>query len=496
MIAARSGRWDGSGWGLIVCVSLSLILRAVFFDQYARFLRPIGDEHFYWTRALDLLVLLENLGSPSHPGAIAALDHVIDRGWFLPGLSIILLPVRALALETEMARLYIGGINFFLYAFSVYAIDRVVGRRSSLLVAAISGLFPVCVAYSFFFWGQLIAGQLIVLLLLGLILIHRALERARPLHLPAVAIGLMLVAIVYVRANFILIVPTVFGILLAQHLLLFEPRTAIAKFAPVALIAAAVFIAGLAPWSATLSSRMGGFYLTTTSVDLNRIITFAPPAILDDIVGDQNRFLALHRHLSGEAKRDGVPYAEAIRSAKERFLATLSLEQYTEAVTRNFAGYFLAENNLFRRIEKTKYHKHKKNTRPQPWDSTLLDWMRPLNSLMWYALLSLSVAALCVPFSLPGTSWLLPASFKGFFWAICAHPFVSVTHGQYYIGMLPLLIFLVAVVSSQGWPKRLLFRDCTNPGDRIMYGAQALSTCLVIGTVGLLLLGGLGPLGP
>ena len=106
-----------------MCVSLSLILRAVFFDQYARFLRPIGDEHFYWTRALDLLVLLENLGSPSHPDAIAALDHVIDRGWFLPGLSIILSPVRALALETEMARLYVGGINFFLYA-----LNKVVGN--------------------------------------------------------------------------------------------------------------------------------------------------------------------------------------------------------------------------------------------------------------------------------------------------------------------------------------------------------------------------------
>ena len=131
----------------------------------------------------------------------------------------------------------------------------------------------------------------------------------------------MMVVIVYVRANFILIVPTVFGILLAQHLLVFETRAAILKFAPVGLVAAAVFIVGLAPWSATLSSRMGGFYLTTTSIDLNMIITFAPPAMLDDVVSDKNRFLALHRHLRDEAERGGVSQAEAIRSARKRFLS-------------------------------------------------------------------------------------------------------------------------------------------------------------------------------
>ena len=263
-------------------------------------LRLVGDEKHYFTCAGDLIALFGSLGRLSAPETVELVDRIVGRGWFMPGMSLVILPVRLLTDDLLLVRLYLGAVNTLLFLALVWRVDRLFGRRSALLVATLAGLFPVLVSYSFLLWGESVAIQVALLLLLHLQSLPSRLRDGPPGVVHAGGVGLVLVALVYLRPSLVSLPLLVLGVVFAMLLANRPLRVACLHGLRFALPLAFVFALGIAPWSWALSQRMEGFFLTTTSLRMNRITAFAPREVVAGTDPRRGQFL---QHASLRALR-------------------------------------------------------------------------------------------------------------------------------------------------------------------------------------------------
>ncbi|MDP2772486.1 MAG: hypothetical protein Q8O61_02935, partial [Nocardioides sp.] len=208
--------------------------------------------------------------------------NVVGSGWFMPGMSALLTPLFVVDPDASvfLIRCYLGVLTTVLLLLAVRSVRRTFGDLYAALLLVFPGLVPMWVLFSFAAWGDLVAGLLIVMLVAHLVAIFRQVRNGAAFSLSEGAwLGLVGIAVVYLRSSAALLVGGMFVIVLAAAVVLLrgrERRQAIAALAA----AGAVFLALLAPWSITASHSLGGRVVTTTSV----------PAALANTFGDYDRF--------------------------------------------------------------------------------------------------------------------------------------------------------------------------------------------------------------
>lgn len=479
-----------SGLGLVLAAGV--LARLAYFWLVARVLPVSGDEQDYFHGAPHLDRVLTHLGSLGAPDVAAAVDRVIGDGWFLPGMTLLVLPSHLLGGDLAAARLWVGVVNVGLWGLLVWRMQRVLGRRSAIVVAAVGALSPTWVAFSFALWGDLIGGQVAVLLVLALVAVQRAVETGRDAAWRWLVLGAGVGALVYVRPNFVLLLPVLLVVTLAIHLDALEWRRGLGRALRAGLLASLAFAVCLAPWSIPLSLRMGGVYPTTTSIDLNLLLAFTPPSRWNAMVetlpphagGSLLRYY--RHHFEPEMARRGLSYHDLVREEQARLLAGVTPESYAAGVRRNVDDYLFDQNVFLDRFERLTSGASPGGAASRAWAG-----FDALNSAVWYACLLLGFVGLVVPWGLAGRLfWLVPA-LQLTCAAAAIQPFVSVAHTRHAVALLPILTAILAAAMTTA-PRWLLRPDDPHPtpGRRLLVAAQRGTSVLVVAGVVLVWWGG------
>ena len=448
----------GKGHVLMSASALVLIAagisRLVYFLVFASFQDLKGDERHYFDGAVYVINLATRI--------VAGLDteqtvaSILSRGWFMPGMSILLAPVRLMTSSVAVARLYIGCLNFALLVGLVTLVRQQYGKRSALVTASLLGFFPGMIIFSFTFWGGSLAGQLIVVVLLLLTTTKRSPLEGPHLWRRPLLVGILVLVVVYLRPGYIVMLPIAAVILVLLHLH-FETSVSLAvrrSTVAIALLTAVVLI-GLAPWSYALSKDKGGLFLTTTTIELNTIIRFGRREDVNAVHPEIHlRVRAWDKWITERSEKTGESYADILSNERRRILSSVDFAMYRQVVRRQLRQFYLRENDFFdRMVDRMVSSPHASTIgRSEAFSSTI----RAVNSVAWRLLLLSGLMLLLAPLSCKRENWWAALNFKITFLALSIQPFVSIAHGRYYIALVPLLIVTVSVVTN-GRPRAIPF---------------------------------------
>ena len=255
---------------LVIVVGLGVLLRVVLFLQVAR--TPFsGDEVAYADGGRAFSNLLRDLASLHAPDTAELRRDVIGSGWFMPGMSLLLTPLYLLVPHADvgLARGWLGLLVLLAHVLAVADVRRVLGRWWALGLALVPGLVPMWLLLGFTAYGDLLAGLVATVLITRLVaVLQRAGRGVAPTRRDGALLGLLAIVTVYLRGSSM---PLVAGIgvvgLLAVR---WCGRRAIASI----LVAGAIFLGVLAPWSIAASATFHTRVLTTTSVPMALANTF------------------------------------------------------------------------------------------------------------------------------------------------------------------------------------------------------------------------------
>ena len=88
------------------------VVQLLVFACIARHIPFYGDEVWYFDKSKLIAPLVLNVVRFDFDGAGKVLDAIIGRGWFMPGMSIVVFPVTFFTDSAAMIRLYLGALNF------------------------------------------------------------------------------------------------------------------------------------------------------------------------------------------------------------------------------------------------------------------------------------------------------------------------------------------------------------------------------------------------
>jgi hypothetical protein len=359
--------------------------------------------------------------------AAATLSQIVDEGWFMPGMSILLAPltlitdpvlckeiqnIQILADDPSkvpsvcvqdpfpahfvlIARFYLGVLNFAAVATILRYLQKAFGPRGPLIYMLCGLALPYYWMFSFMIWGDLIAAHLLLCLLLFVFDRIGSPMKANSHGLgSAVWIGAALGGITYLRGFYYMFAPlfaALFFLGLPPHRPL-RVRIGIAALRSSGFVLALAVV--LAPWTAAVTWHHG-FHLTTTSTPPSRIILLGN--------SDKVRIAANIRRFFFE---DDFPYRFA-------------------RISEPSVGY-----------------------PPREWRRSAFDILICVNYWGWRALLAIGTILLLTPIAFNTSNLFLSTIFKYVVVLYSTHPFMVLAHSRYYVEYLPFIAAALAAVAT------------------------------------------------
>src|SRR5438309_3972388 len=236
------------------------IVQLLVFVLLARHVPLSGDEVWYFETSKLIPTLVTHLFYLDFAGARDAFFKIIDLGWFMPGMSILLTPVTLFTDSIPIARFYLGVLNFAAVTTLLVYMHKEFGRRGPLLYLLCCLVIPYYSMYCFTIWGDLIAAHLLLCLLLFVFGTRTDLKS--PTLGFAIKVGGALAGITMLRGFYWMFAPLFVALFVlripAQESVWSKMRLAAGPSAAFILALAIV----LAPWTAAVS-KLYGFHLTT-----------------------------------------------------------------------------------------------------------------------------------------------------------------------------------------------------------------------------------------
>ena len=141
-------------------IFLFALSSTIFLPNVASFIPPIGDEkHYFWNAVGIFKHFTENVEMPD----------LVDKGWFMPGMSFLLWPSSILKIfitpETNFntfadtarailaGRLWVGCINFILMIVTCKLILGLFEKKIAVIYAIFMSVNPMNMIFGFTFWG-------------------------------------------------------------------------------------------------------------------------------------------------------------------------------------------------------------------------------------------------------------------------------------------------------------------------------------------------------
>ena len=426
--------------GLPRSLGLALVFTAVTrLAVYLRFMRYVelsGDERFYWRTSKSIIDLV-GFGETSRGDA---LDEIIGRGWFMPGISALLTPVRLFSDDIAMGRLWMGLLNLVMFVVVVHILARHFGIRAAWCFWAIGTFMPTIVLFSFSLWGDITGSFMVVLLTFAAVAEARKGFAWRS-SWRWVAIGFGLGVLTYVRPSMLI----VSGVLVAAIVLVNADRDWRAMWSATwrpTLVMALTSILMIAPWSALLSSDKGGPYLTTTSIELGQIVGFGDPEDVAEVVGDANQWTAWDDFIQETARREDISYAEAMSRERSRILSSVSTSEYVQRIGTNFDSMLLHPTGFINRF----YRNYN-----GPTDGDVIEpigtrgMVGTVQVVFWIALLGLMFADFLIPRRITTAAVWEHTVLQLTLLSLLVQPFIHAAHPRHHMAMLVVLAVIASV---------------------------------------------------
>ena len=435
-----------------------------------------GDELFY--RNGSRQIVLYFLGAIS---ANQLSDAIVHNGWFLPGMSVLLVPVHLTHPNPGVVpiRLYICLIHAVLLVLAIRSTYKTFGvwPARALLV------FPVAHAtWQQFFatiWADLAGGLVLVVAVSLSTRIFRSIVNARTFDSRAFAkLVIVFIVMIYLRGSLLLVVLLLLAMLLVAAFLHLPMRRLMSLW--LSVIGGAVLIAVcLSPWSLAVSQKFGGVVLTSTSPTLGFAVTFGDPDTLcfgpcpEGIVW-QKAFEAIDERARFTGQSFMKTQSEMAHSATEN----LTITEYFSIVRQNFRR-FIGNPRGFSMF---RFSETIQNEQYQVWADKIHDLFAPFYQALFYlALVGLFVGNLWV--FRTQTNAINGLVFRAVSLCLFVQPFVHVAHERYWPTYAP----LAAVVAVFVWNN---LRSSTSSmrsessfliADRYMIVIQICLTAFIVG---------------
>jgi len=173
-----------------------------------------------------------------------------------------------------LCRAYLGIANLLLLLWAVHSVRRRLGPGYAALLVAFPALLPGWVFMSFTSYGDPPSGLVLVVLVAHVVdMLRRFRAGESPSLKEALQLGLLAIAVLYLRASTLIALAALGIVTLLAALVLLRgvPRW---RALGAAALAATVFLVLLAPWSIAASRSLDARVLTTTTVPISLANTF------------------------------------------------------------------------------------------------------------------------------------------------------------------------------------------------------------------------------
>lgn len=343
-------------------VFLILVLAFIFYNSMMYHVDLLGDEKLYYFDAskglANIIKCLITLNLSDIPKIWE--DSVIDNGFYLPGSSFFLSPIRLFTDSISVSRSYMGVLNYLLLFYIIMKIKRLHGKYAAGIFLVICVLNPTFNTFSFTFWGESLAGKFTLLLLL--LLYDCAIKKNDEMFKwrNILMMALYLVIIIYCRHSYILLAPfTIFAILIMLfYKFNFQTYPFKRALKTIALITTIVSFF-IFTWSYSVSSKYGCCFFTTTTIDIGFLSKMAPESFLDSlaktgrpaVLKDQN-LQPLHRYYVDLAEEKNVSYASLVKRDKQKFEGNYEFIEFAERKRNRYKQLINRYKSSFDRFSK------------------------------------------------------------------------------------------------------------------------------------------------
>lgn len=440
---------------------LSGLIIFAFFTLYCSIMLPIpllGDEKIYYFNAAqgfaDIIKYFFTLNWNQIPQIWN--NEILAKGFFIPGSSLFLSPVRLFSDDVSFSRIFMGGLNYILLYFIVLKTKKLFGVKTALLLLIISLINPTYSTVSFTFWGEALAGKFTLLLLIYLFQQTKK-EKETDLSFKNIfVISILLIGAILCRHSYILLAP--FSVVILTYLYIFHwgyAHKTIVRFTSKISILTLLVSFPLLFWSYSLSNKYGCCFYTTTTVDLGFISKMAPEFFIDSLASEG--FIAvksnlntqpLHNYYVKTAKQNELTYAYLVKSDKKRFQKKFSLEQFAEEKRKRYSKIAQQKNSILNKFKKSISTKNSKTKSPR---SKLFLALISIDSLIW----KVNIIAIFMAFLLlikPTKSHLdLSLILKLFLIACALQLFIRFGQIRHTYGLFPILSYFLARLAT-GFP--------------------------------------------
>jgi hypothetical protein len=404
-----------------------------------------GDEEFYLSRAS---FFVKNIFKVINGELNFALfvDTIVDRGFFVPGVSIILLPVSFIFAGSPplyMIRAYAILINILLVFFIYRELVKLgLKQTKAKLAVIIPFLIPYYLYYSGAIWGDLIASHAAILLFL---FFERRLRDENKKWCIYICIGAGAGFISLTRPQYC-VLPAIF--MLRLLFLYLDKETSLKKTSLLAFLLLISFLFSITPWHIALYKKFGPFfYITSPKVK---------PFAKDDTYMKQatKKFgpnlhssywiFAVQDKLYNDAQKKGITLYENIRIESKYLKKNLTKKSFLEKIKLKRATmvrFYFLENTFLKRFIST--------GKNQP-TKIMEKIIYKVNTVNWYLLLILGIVSFLFPFTAKNNNYTLPLYCKGLIFILTSHPAFRGGHARYYVQLIPLFSVSLIIAISMG----------------------------------------------
>lgn len=431
----------GTRNALIYGVAGVFLYRLWLYVAVGRFSAPRGDEIFYW-RSAKVLLRMAHLHEMRALGFEEGAGRIVGRGWFVPGMSGVLAPIRLFSDEWAVGRAWVGVVAFVLLLLVVRQVDRMYSRHAAVITLLIVGLLPYTAWFSLTFWGGQVGGLLMVLNLLWAVRMGRRIrDGADPRWREHVLMGVSVAACVYIR-------PTTLGQVLPISIVLFLAYSSRDDFWPALrksfLRWSAMFLVFMllfAPWSIALMVRFDGPFLIVTSRPLSQILRYAPQEEIDRVGGS---FSAWNAEIWRLAEERDQGYYEVVTAERARIGQPADAGEYLSNVSTAMTRFYDLENQFISSGFDAAAANRDNGMEPAALERLKSRFMR-INSWTWAALTFLVIYTLMRRWSLWQSEGWLGIVLRAAMAMALFQPLTGGPHGRHISFLVPLFALSVAL---------------------------------------------------
>lgn len=378
----------GTPRALRISIGTVLLYRLWLFLVIGRIADPTGDEAFYW-RSANTILRIAHIHEPSNLSLSEGAKRLIANGWFLPGMSGLLTPVRLISSDISFARGTLAILSFLLLLLVVRRVWQMFSPSAAVFTLLVVGLLPYTAWFSMALWGGHIGGLIMVLNLLWTIRLCRVIRSGgSPAWSQFAMLGVAVAACVYIR-------PTTLGQVFPIAVLLFLAfathdgfwiafRKSVTRWALMFFVFSILF----APWTIGLMLRFDGPFFVVTSRPLAEVIRNASD---EDKERVGTSFGVWHAEIQRLMIERNQGYYDVVTSERDRVNQDYSTTERLNRISFNMRRFYDEENQFVSRAFSIAQRDGKADN---PMYDRLIPRYLRINSWAWAALTVLTLYAL------------------------------------------------------------------------------------------------------